>query len=128
MSLLLDSHAFLWFVRGDRRLSVTARKAIEAPETVVHVSAATAWELTTKVRLGKLPEASALTRDFDEILQTLRFRPLAISIEHGRVAGLFETPHRDPFDRMLAAQARIEGLELVTADPAFAGFDVPTVW
>ena len=128
MSLLLDSHAFLWFVRGDRRLSVTARTSIEAAETDVYVSAATAWELTTKARLGKLPEALAMTQDFDEILQTLRFRPLAISIERGRLAGLFDSSHKDPFDRMLAAQARTEGLCLVTADPAFASFGVTTIW
>lgn len=128
MSLLLDSHAFLWFVHGDRRSSVTARTSIEAAETDVYVSAATAWELTTKARTGKQPETLAMTQDFDEILQTLRFRPLAISIEHGRLAGLFDSPHKDPFDRMLAAQARTEGLCLVTADPAFASFGVTTIW
>ena len=128
MSLLLDSHAFLWFVVGDRRLSATALAAIQRVETDVYVSAVSAWEPTTKARIGKLPEALSIMHDLSEIMRTLNLRPLAISVEHGRLAGLFDSPHRDPFDRMLAAQAAVEAYDLVTADAAFASFGMSTIW
>jgi PIN domain nuclease of toxin-antitoxin system len=128
MAILLDTHALLWWMVGDPRLSPRARAAIAAERAEVLVSAASAWELATKVRLGKLPEAIPLTHRFAESLAEQDFKPLPISLEHGRLGGLLPGPHRDPFDRILAAQSLLENLALVTIDPTFAGFGVKVVW
>lgn len=128
MKTLLDSHVLIWFVTGNPRCSAAARRAIEAPDTVNFVSAASAWEIATKVRSGRWAEADIVVRDFGAAMAENGFSPLPVTIEHGRAAGLLEAEHRDPFDRMLAAQAMIDGLTLVTADPAFRSFDVPIVW
>jgi len=92
------------------------------------VSAVSAWEIATKVRLGRLPAAADLVQDFVADLARQRIRILDVSADHGIRAGSLPGPHRDPFDRMLAAQAEIEGMPLVTADPAFRQFNVRTVW
>jgi PIN domain nuclease of toxin-antitoxin system len=126
--ILLDSHAFFWFVHADARLSRSARKAIEAVDVVVYVSAITAWEIAYKFSTGKWPQAEILTRDFISIMSALGFEPLALSLEHARHAGVLRGRHRDPFDRMLAAQAELEDVPLVTADPAFRHFKVRTLW
>ena len=128
MAILLDTHALLWWMIGDPRLSPRARAAVGAERAEVLVSAASAWELAMKVRLGKLPEAAPLTHRFAESLAEQDFKPLPIGLEHGRLGGLLPGPHRDPFDRILAAQALLENLPLVTADPAFAGFGVKVLW
>ncbi len=126
--ILLDSHTFFWFVHADAQLSRSARKAIEAADAAVYVSAITAWEIAYKFSTGKWPQAEILTRDFIGIMSALRFEPLPLSLEHARHAGALRSPHRDPFDRMLAAQAEIEDIPLVTADPAFRQFNVRTSW
>jgi PIN domain nuclease of toxin-antitoxin system len=113
---------------GDPRLSRRARVAIESGGDEVRVSAASAVELATKVRLGRLPEAAPLTHRLAECLAEQEFRSLPISIEHGRAAGLLPGDHRDPFDRMLAAQALLEDLPVVTNDPALRGLGVKVVW
>src|ERR1700691_1103157 len=128
MKILLDSHALFWYIHGDTQLSEPARRAIEAIDAAVFVSAVTVWEIASKFRGGKWPEAQILARDFIGILSAHDFDPLPLSLEHARHAGLLQSPHRDPFDRMLAAQAEIEGMPLVTADPAFRQFNVRTVW
>ena len=128
MRVLLDSHTFFWFVHADARLSRSARKAIEAADAAVYVSAITAWEIAYKFSTGKWPQAEILTRDFVAIMFACSFEPLPLSIEHARHAGALRSPHRDPFDRMLAAQAEIEDIPLVTADPAFRHFKVRTLW
>ncbi len=92
------------------------------------VSAASAWEICTKVRIGKLPTGQALCDDFGGYLDRFHFTRLPISVEHGRFAGRLPGPHKDPFDRMLAAQALVEDVPLVSNDPAFAGFGVNMVW
>lgn len=92
------------------------------------VSAASAWEICTKVRLGKLETAHDVCEDFDGYLTRHGFEPSAISVEHARIAGKLEGPHKDPFDRMIAAQALAEGLSLVTNDQALAGFGVKIMW
>jgi PIN domain nuclease of toxin-antitoxin system len=92
------------------------------------VSAVTAWEIASKFRLGKWPGAQALANDLADIMSALGFEPLPLSLEHARHAGMMRGPHRDPFDRMLAAQAEIEDVPLVTADPAFRHFKVRTLW
>ena len=92
------------------------------------MSAATSWELTTKVRIGKWPEAEAVADQMSQVIESFALTPLPISLEHGRVAGFLPGLHEDPFDRILAAQAEIENLVLVTADRAFASFGTRTLW
>jgi PIN domain nuclease of toxin-antitoxin system len=128
MPILLDTHALLWWMVGDERLSPRARAAVGAKSAEVFVSAASAWELATKVRLGKLPAAARLTHRLSESLAEQNFRQLGITIEHARLGGLLPGRHRDPFDRVLAAQALLEDVALVTNDPAFAAFGVKTLW
>lgn len=128
LKILLDSHTFVWFVAGNKRCSEAAREAIETDGAVVHVSAATLWELATKVRLGRWAEAGPLLETFPKVLKRYEFIGLPITLEHGLLAGTFAGSHKDPFDRMLAAQAQIEMLALVTADLAFAEFGTRTIW
>ncbi|HEY7549705.1 MAG TPA: type II toxin-antitoxin system VapC family toxin [Hyphomicrobiaceae bacterium] len=115
-------------MNGDPRISVRARAAVGVPSAEIFVSAASAWELAVKVRLGKLPEASRLTHRLAESLAEQGFKSLPIGLEHGRLSGLLPGAHRDPFDRMLAAQALLEDLVLVTNDAALPSFGVKTLW
>jgi PIN domain nuclease of toxin-antitoxin system len=94
----------------------------------VFVSSASAWEIATKHRLGKLDVASALVKDLAGFVAKAGFEPLSVSIAHAQKAGLWPQSHRDPFDRMLAAQAALEDMVLVTCDPALETFDVPRLW
>jgi PIN domain nuclease of toxin-antitoxin system len=126
--ILLDSHALFWFIDGNTRLSLVAREVIQDAGNVVYVSAVTAWEISSKFRLGKWPQAQALANDLASIMATLSFEPLPLSLEHARRAGALPNPHRDPFDRMLAAQAEVEDIPLVTADPAFHHFGIQVLW
>lgn len=128
MALLLDTHAFLWFLAGDKALSRPARRAIEADDETVFVSAASAWEIATKFRLGKLPDAAAVAAAIAPVIEEKGFTSLAISVEHAQQAGAFAADHKDPFDRMLAAQALLEGLILVSNDEAFDAFGVNRLW
>lgn len=128
MKLLLDTHTFLWLAVGSSRLSATANTAIGDRANEVLVSAASAWEVSTKSRLGKLPGGEAILLRFEATISDIRATQLPVSVGHGLLAGSFPTDHRDPFDRMLAAQAGIEGAVLVTSDPAFARFPVSTLW
>ena len=128
MTLLLDSYTVIWFLTGDDRCSMRARAAIEDEAGDVPVSAASAWEIATKVRLGRWPEAAAIAVNMREALARNDFANLDVTMEHGLLAGSFPVSHGDPFDRMLAAQAQIEKVTLVTADPAFQAFDIQTLW
>ena len=128
MRLLLDTHALLWWQTDDDRLSDRARDAIADEANEVHVSAASAWEIATKQRLGKLDEAPDAARRFSELIAADGFLHLPISHLHGLQAGGYRVGHRDPFDRMLAAQSEIEDLVLVTRDPAFELFGTRTLW
>jgi PIN domain nuclease of toxin-antitoxin system len=128
MKLLLDTHAFLWRAVGSVRLSQRAVRALDDRANEVFVSAASAWEIATKTRLGKLPEGEQVMLRFVATIADLQSAQLPMSIEHSLLAGSFSMEHRDPFDRMLAAQAAIEGALLVTADPAFVDFPVTTLW
>ena len=117
--LLLDTHAVMWAINEPDRLSDLAREQITDPANRIVVSAASSWELATKHRLGKLPQAGAMLAVLEESLQRLGADPLAISHRHALLAGSLDWEHRDPFDRVLAAQAMIESLVLVTIDTAF---------
>lgn len=128
MRLLVDTHAFLWFLNEDQRLNSSPRAAIEDEQNIVFVSAATCWEITTKYRLGKLPEAAVVAADVAKVVRERGFDRLDISLEHGQHAGAFTQAHRDPFDRMIAAQALLEGLTLVSKDTAFDAFGVRRIW
>jgi PIN domain nuclease of toxin-antitoxin system len=109
-------------------LPASARKLIANKNNDVLVSAASAWEIATKVRLGKLPIAVDLAHDFIAYLEQERFETLAVSADHGIRAGLLPGPHKDPFDRMLIAQALAENLAIVSNDVVFDGYGVKRVW
>jgi PIN domain nuclease of toxin-antitoxin system len=126
--LLLDTHALLWWLDGDPKLSPAAQKAIGDETTEVLVSAASAWEIATKVRIGKLPGAVDVAKDFLPIIESQRFTPASISVEHAILAGSMRDAHRDPFDRMLIAQARCDGLTLVSNEALFDRFGVRRLW
>ena len=126
--LLLDTHALLWWLLDSPELSLSARQAIADPVRRVFVSAATAWELATKLRIGKLPQAEDIVVNLPQYLRKQRFEALPISVEHALLAGQWPGPHRDPFDRMLMAQAQIEQALVVTLDPVFGAYGVAVVW
>ena len=120
MRLLLDTHVMLWWLNRDHRLTRPVRSSIEQQADQVLVSAASAWEIAIKRAMGKLEPPSRWHQEIAEY----GFEPLAITFDHAREAGELPRHHADPFDRMLVAQARLEGLTLVTADPNIAHYDV----
>lgn len=124
MRLLIDSQALLWHVLDDPRLGPVPTAAIEAPDAEVLVSTASLWEIAIKSGLGKL-EAP---KDLPERVRELGFEPLPIATEHAWRVRELPLHHRDPFDRLLIAQAQADGLPIVTADPAFADYDVKVIW
>lgn len=128
MGLLLDTHTFLWWLEGNPRLSRKARDAIGKATVPVYVSAASAWEIATKFRLGKLPGAAILVNDIPDHVASQEFHALSISLVHARRAGALIGSHRDPFDRMLIAQALSENLALVTNEKLFDHYGVHRVW
>jgi PIN domain nuclease of toxin-antitoxin system len=128
VELLLDTHALLWWLVGNPRLSRVAADAMRSGEAVVHVSAASAWEIATKHRLGKLPEADAIAADLPGCVADQGFEPLPISFAEAELAGRLAGDHRDPFDRMLIAQALLRDLTLVSGDAAFDAFGVRRLW
>jgi len=126
--LLLDTHALLWWLAEPDRLSPVAHAAIVDPRNRVHVSAASGWEIATKVGLGKLPAVRELLNDLPQLLATQGFELLPITLVHGLHAGSYPMPHRDPFDRLLAAQAELTRLTLVSLDPALQAFPCGLLW
>ena len=128
MQALLDTHALLWWLSDDPALTRPARKLISGTMNVLFVSAASAWEIATKVRLGKLPTAGDLAADFTGHLEREGFQMLAISGEHAIRAGLLPGGHKDPFDRMLIAQAQAENLPIVSNETRFDTYGVRRIW
>ena len=116
---LLDTHTFLWAVRGSSNLSDTAVKIIEDTSEQVFVSAVSAYEIMNKHRIGKLPEFDDVAKDYFNFVKKLGVDSLPVSEQHAHYAGKFEWTHRDPFDRLLAAQATADNLTLITNDPVF---------
>lgn len=125
---LLDTHAFLWWLAGDERLSGAARKAMSEALDTIFVSAASIWEIATKHRLGKLPGASAIVADLPGVIESQGFVGLPITIRHGQAAGALPGPNHDPFDRMLIAQAILDDLILVSNERAFDAYGVRRLW
>lgn len=123
MRLLLDTHVLLWWLDEPSRLTVEARGAIRHGRNAVYVSAAVAWEIAIKKALGKLEAPD----DLEAVLEVCRFRTLPITVAHAEAAGRLPDHHRDPFDRMLVAQARLEGLTVVSRDAAMKAYGVAVI-
>jgi PIN domain nuclease of toxin-antitoxin system len=121
--LLLDTHALLWALEAPASLRPDARAAIENPRNPVLVSTASAWEMGVKVSVGKL----RAPHDLAAQLREKRFTTLPVTLEHGLRVGELPLLHKDPFDRLLVAQAQLEGLTIVTRDPRIAAYDVETL-
>lgn len=128
MKLLLDTHALIWWFQNSDRLGGRARAAIENGENIVMVSAVSAFELSMKYALGKLPEVAVLLKDLSGYLAGERFDQLPLSLQHAEAGGALRIPHRDPFDRLLIAQAQIEQAWLVSNEALFDGFGVRRLW
>jgi PIN domain nuclease of toxin-antitoxin system len=122
MKLLLDSHAFLWWLVEDPKLGAAAKQAVADPAATVYVSAASVWELSIKAFLGKLDLDGA---DLAAEIEENDFIELPMTARHARAAATLPRHHEDPFDRMLIAQGQLEGLTIVTRDPAFRDYGVP---
>jgi PIN domain nuclease of toxin-antitoxin system len=125
---LLDTHALLWALNSDPALSSRARKIIEAEENELLVSAASVWEIATKVRLGKLPTGAGFIADLDYYFRRLNLEELPVSVSHAARAGTLPGEHRDPFDRMLIAQAQSENIPIISNDRIFDVYHVARVW
>lgn len=128
MRALLDTHALLWFFLGSSAISKTAQGAISNPDNVILVSAASAWEVATKVRLGKLPDGAELVQDFRLHLERFGFDPVSVSVHDAIRAGLLPNHHKDPFDRMLAAQCQAESIPIISNDRIFELYGVNRIW
>lgn len=128
MRYLLDTHTLIWFLAGDESLSATARGVIEDPANDILVSAATAWEIATKFRIGKLPNAALLATNFVPTVTGLNFTHLPITAGAAQKAGGWIVDHKDPFDRILAAQSALENAPLLTTDPDFDLFGITRMW
>ena len=125
--VLLDTHALVWWLEEQEKLSSKARAIISDPETVVLVSAASAWELAITARIGKCKSAE-LVRNLGRAIQSEDFVELPISIAEALRAGGLKGPHSDPFDRMLVAQAQSNNIPVVSVDKCFDDYDVPRLW
>ena len=128
MRLLLDTHALLWWLTDDAQLSATARQWLGDEGNQVLVSAVSAWEIATKQRLGKLQGIAPVADWYSDLVAADGFLHLPVTHAHTLRAGAYAVAHRDPFDRMLAAQAELESLPLRTCDAALAAFACKTVW
>lgn len=129
MRYLLDTHALLWALTEPAALGPQATRVIADADQRLVVSAVTAWEISTKHRLGRLPQADGIVSTYTRNLQRLEAVELTITAEHALLAGRLDWDHRDPFDRMLAAQAMTESLTLITKDAAFASLPgIRTIW
>jgi PIN domain nuclease of toxin-antitoxin system len=125
---LLDTHALIWWLLDHPKLGKRARNALIDLDNTVFVSAASGWEIGTKYRFGKLPEAEPFVLSLCESVEKQGFKELGVTLNHGQRAGLLAGEHRDPFDRILIAQAQAENLLLVSNEKLFDGFGVQRLW
>ncbi|MFC5344093.1 type II toxin-antitoxin system VapC family toxin [Brevundimonas staleyi] len=128
MKFLLDTHALIWWVFGDERFPESLRPRIGDPESVIHVSAVSAMEITTKHRIGKLPGAVMLATEFQATVARLGFLELPLTVDEAVLAGRMLGAHKDPFDRMLIAQALRNDLILISNERLFDDFGVKRLW
>lgn len=119
VSYLLDTHILLWWLFNDPKLNAECRDIIRNPAHRILVSSVSAWEIATKYRIGKLPEAKQIVEEYSQILHQSKFIELPITSAHALRAGSLPISHRDPFDRMIMAQAELENLPVITYDAAF---------
>ena len=128
MKLLLDTHALLWWAFGSKELSRRVDALLADRSNTVLVSAASAWEISTKFRLGRLPEAKVLVQDMPGWFERAGLIELPMTVAHAQRAGALPNLHRDPFNRMLAAQSLLEDVPIVSRDKTLADFGVQLVW
>jgi len=128
VTALLDTHTILWSGRAQHRLGLGARAILKEESSVLLVSSASAWEIATKVRLGKFPEAAVLEADFVLLMGKAGFHLLSISVEDALRAGRMQGQHRDPFDRMIAAQALALDIPVISIDTKLDAFGVRRIW
>jgi len=128
LKLLLDTHVLVWWLLDDPALSKRAATALRDPASEIFVSSASAWEIATKYRLGRMPQAEPLVQGFRRLIEGERWIAIPVTVEHALAAGTLKGDHSDPFDRMLAAQARLEDMKLVTGDRALAALVPSAVW
>lgn len=128
MRVILDTHAFLWWLDGDKRMSKRARSLVSNEGTEVLVSAATAWEISIKAASGKLPGALDVAADVLGCIRAQGFVPLDLTVLHAQRAGSLPPIHGDPFDRALISQALLEGVSILSVDEVFDGYGVTRIW
>ena len=128
MRVLLDTRTLLWWVQDDPKLPPKARATIASFRNEIYVSAASAWEIATKVRLGKLPGAESFASNIREHIRQLSFRELTITLDHAQRAGLLPGTHRNPIDRMLIAQAQAEDMPIISNEAVFDEYLVRRIW
>ncbi len=128
MRYLLDTHTLVWWLLDEPYLSNNARNAIAQPENILFVSSASGWEISTKYRIGKLQKAKDIIDNLPQLISRSRMNQLHITIEHALLAGNLYGSHRDPFDRMLIAQSKIENLPVITKDQVFREYGVQVYW
>ena len=128
MRVIVDTHVFFWWLIVDEGLSARALEILENEENEVLISSVVAWELATKSRIGKWPDGKIVAEKIEEYLASYELRQLPITIAHAQLGGLMPGVHKDPFDRILAAQARLEGIPLVTSDRALREFGIEILW
>ena len=128
MNILLDTHAFLWFIAGDKRLSSKAREAIESEDNLIHVSVASLWEIAIKCSLGRLTLAGPFDEWIPRLLEHNGFDVLPINLDHLSKTVSLPFEHRDPFDRILVAQCLVDDLTMVSRDSVFESYGVKRIW
>ncbi|MEA3548410.1 MAG: type II toxin-antitoxin system VapC family toxin [Thermodesulfobacteriota bacterium] len=122
--MLLDTHIFLWWLFDDPRLPAGIKRNIRNVDNAIYISAASVWEIATKFRIGKLPEAVSVARNVPAWIEKAGFIPMAVTPEHAQLAGSWDVSHRDPFDRMLASQAKLEKIPLASIDRSLGCFPI----
>jgi PIN domain nuclease of toxin-antitoxin system len=128
LRFLLDTHTLIWWMTSDPHLSKVGRGLITDRANTAVISAVSAWEIATKVRLGRLPSAAELIEDFVGEMERQRIEILDVTAKHGIRAGSLPGPHKDPFDRMLIAQALGENIPILSNDQALDGYGITRLW